>query len=247
MITRKYLVATLSNQSNTIRLPATIFKGLLLGLILPLDFPSAKSTFACILIWFGFFASHTNMVWCFLTACAEIVRATGAANSKLSHVISSLFWNDLASLVLLFVIRFWGLKHNYTWAITADHPWVEFDSLLHLQTFNCVDFFARHHFFDLLKRNRSSALKTLRILKSNFLVAAFQLLRSCESFYGILFEARDVELVETICLDKHVNQTFLFILGGYLIFAIGTVLSVLIKLFFFKHIYIIIVWFTFVD
>ncbi len=160
MITWKYFVTAFSNQLNTFRLTTAVLKCLHWCLILLFNFSGAKSTFLCILVVLRFFASHAHMVWCFFAACTEIVLATCTPNSKSGHMISSLFRDYLTSWILLFVIRFGGLKHNNTLAFTSNHFRVKFYTFFHLQSFNLIDFFPRHHFFNFLKLDHSTTLET---------------------------------------------------------------------------------------
>lgn len=146
-------VTTFCNFSNTIWFTTTVFKCLNLCLILFFYFYCTKSTFSSILIIFGFLTSHTYMIWCSSTTSTKVLITIWTANSEICHVICSMLWNYLTSVIFLFVIWFWRFKHDNTRTVAPNKSIIEFNSFVHLIILNLWVFFTSKNFFCFIQIN----------------------------------------------------------------------------------------------
>jgi hypothetical protein len=154
--------------------------------------------------------SHSYMVGGSFTLGTEILLARPAPYSEGCHVLCCLPTNVLTFFIFLFVVGSRGLKTDDAATLAFDHFVILFDSHLHLEIFNFLEFFSQY-FFELSLFDVLATLATLGFAEFDFPGIRFDLEHL---FLSILLEARDVELVIAFGGEEHVDHACGLLLVG---------------------------------
>jgi len=129
MSTSKHLVAVVLDKLSALFSVAHILEGctlywlFLFDLLIWVNNASTETALLRVLVSLQLLASHPNVVWLLLAVTAEVLLAEGASYSELGHVLTCLWSDELALVVLHTIVNLTHvyLHHSTTWAIDNLH------------------------------------------------------------------------------------------------------------------------------